>query len=265
MEEQPIEIQFTLENVVNVFLDHLKETTDCVTHIYHSIQEADIDLNKPMPTDSFPIAIINQKPTLTLNEQKLASFEWVITKAFEDFINGLTKSLKEANKIIRTLKLSEKPKYSMTRDEIECELNKINAEIEDLHFPALIKFIENYIGHPLPFSSEIISINQIRNCLVHRGGIVSDKDLKNNNELELKWISLKWYTKINEVSTEITYDLRKNEIAVNNIEYMVIDNKKSFELGQKISIDINEFNGIAYTCSEFANYLYSSMPKPNNA
>lgn len=164
-----------------------------------------------MPTDSFPLSINNQKPALTINEQKIASFEWVIRKAFEDFINGLTKSLKEANKIIKTLILSEKPKYSMTKEEIENGLRKINAEIESLHFPKLIEFIENYIGHPLPFREEIISINQIRNCLVHRDGLVSVKDVNNNNELELKWISLKWYTKINEVSTEITYDLRKME------------------------------------------------------
>lgn len=177
----------------------------------------------------------------------------------------MTKSLKEANRIIKTLILSEKPKYSMTKEEIENELRKINAEIESLHFPKLIEFFENYLGHPLPYREEVISINQIRNCLVHRDGMVSDKDVKNNNEIELKWISLKWYTKINEVSTEITYDMRKNGITVNNLEYKVIDNKKSFELGQKISIDINEFNGIAYTCSEFAHYLYSSMPKPNNA
>lgn len=265
MKEEPIEIKFTLEDVVNVFLDHLKETTNCVTHIYYSIQEADIDLNKPMPTDSFPLAINNEKPSLTLNEQKVASFEWVIRKAFEDFIIGLTKSLKEANKIIKTLILSEKPKYSMEREEIENELRKVDDEIEGLHFPKLIEFFENYLGHPLPFREEIISINQIRNCLVHRGGLVSNKDVKNNNELELRWISLKWYTKINEVSTEITYDMRKNGITVNNLDYKVVDNKKSFKLGQKISINLNEFNGIAYTCSEFAQYLYSSMPKSSNA
>ena len=58
--------------------------------------------------------------------------------------------------------------------------------------------------------------------------------------------------------------MRKNGITVSNLEYKVIDNRKSFEKGQKISIDINEFNGIAYTCSEFARFLYSSIPFQNN-
>jgi len=135
-----------------------------------------------------------------------------------------------------------------------------------MRFPVLIEFVEKYIGHPLPYREEIISINKIRNRLVHREGLVSDIDIRNksNEELEMKWISLKWYTKINEVLTEITYDLRKEGLNVNNLTYKVVDNKKTFKLGQKITIDINEFNGIAYTCAEFAQYIYSSMPKPGN-
>ena len=264
MKEQPIEIKLALENIVNVFLEHLKETTNCVTHIYHSIEESNIDLSKPLPTESFPLKINNNKPALTIKEQKIVSFEWVVRKAFEDFINGLTMSLKEANKIIETLLLSEKPKYSMTKEEIENELEKINVKIEKLHFPELVKSIEDYLSCSLRFSEEIISINKIRNCLVHRNGVVSDKDVRNNRDLELKWISLKWYTLIENISTEITYDMRKNGITVSNLEYKVIDNRKSFEKGQKISIDINEFNGIAYTCSEFARFLYSSIPFQNN-
>ena len=90
---------------------------------------------------------------------------------------------------------------------------------------------------------------------------LKSKTDKVTEELEMKWISLKWYTKINEVMTEITYDIRKDGITVKDLTYKNIDNKKTFKIGQKIEIDINEFNGVAYTCAEFAKYIYSSMPK----
>ena len=113
--EEPIEVKFIIEDVINVFLDHLKETTDCVTHIYYSIEASDIDIKKPLPSDSFPITVNNRKTPKTINEQKISSFDWAIRKAFEDFINGLTKSLKEANKLLRTILLSQRSKFSMTK------------------------------------------------------------------------------------------------------------------------------------------------------
>jgi len=38
--------------------------------------------------------------------------------------------------------------------------------------------------------------------------------------------------------------------------------EKVFKLGDKISLNINEFNGISYTCATFATGLFPLMPQP---
>ena len=264
MTNEKIEIKFELADVTNKFLLHLKDTTNYITHIYYAIDNSDINIHKPLPTDSFPIAVTDKRPKPNIEEQKQLTLLWTLTKAFEECINGLTKSFKETYKYLNIYALSQEPKYTGTKEEHEAALQKIEGEMENLHFPDFIEKIENLLGMSLPLREEILSINQVRNCLVHRHGTVGEKDIKNapTSDLQLKWISLKFWTKINDQQTEITYDLRKDGLTVKELSYKTIKNVKAFKIGDKISLDINEFNGIAYTCASFANALFPLMPHP---
>lgn len=262
MDNNKMEIKFELAEISNKFLLHLKDTTNFVTHIYYSLEDSNVDLNKPLPTNSIPMKINDNQPMLSINEQKLLTFNWVMAKAFEEFIYGLTKSFKEAYKYLRIYKLSQEPKNSQPKEYYEDELKKIEKEIQDLPFPKFIEKIESIIEQTLPLREEMISINQIRNCLIHRHGVVEEKDVKNSttDELKLKYTSLVFWTNINGELKEITYELRKDGIKAHQISE--VNKEKIFKLGDKVSIDITEFNDIAYTCASFATSLYSLMPIP---
>ena len=264
MEDKKIEIKFELGDVTNKFLSHLKYLTDCITHIYYAINRSDIDIYRPLPIDSFPIMVSDNRIKPTIDEQKHLTLNWTLAWAFEDFIKGLTKSFKETYKYLKIYVLSQEPRYTRTKDDLEKELQKIEIDIEKLHFPDFIKKIEELLNQTLPLREEILSINHVRNCLVHRYGTVGEKDIKNSStgDLQLKWISLKFWANINGQQTEINYDLRKDGIIVNDLSHQTIKNEKTFKLNDKISFDINEFNGIAYTCATFARELFSLMPRP---
>lgn len=45
-----------------------------------------------------------------------------------------------------------------------------------LHFPELIKKVNKSLKEPLKYSKEILSINKVRNCLIHRNGFVHPRD-----------------------------------------------------------------------------------------
>ncbi|MEI6766793.1 MAG: hypothetical protein WCM76_14280 [Bacteroidota bacterium] len=264
MEEEKIEIKVELDEVTNKFLLHLKQVTNCLTHIYNAIDKSDFDIYKLLPTDSFPIVINDKKPKLTINEQKRITLNWILTKAFEDFIIGLTKSFKETYKYLRIYSLSQEPKQTRTRENIQNELQKIEIDNEKFHIPDFIEKIEKLLKQPLPLKEEVLSVNQLRNCLVHRHGTVGEKDIKNSptGDLRLKWISLKFWTAKDGQQNEITHDFRKDGVIVDNLSCETIRNEKIFIIGNKISLDINEFNGIAYTCATFANGLFPLMPRP---
>jgi hypothetical protein len=258
--------ELKIAEITNKFLLHLKETTDCLTHIYNAVNKLDTGIDKPLPTDSFPLVVNDNKPKLTINDQKQITLNWVLTKAFEDFIGGLSISFKETYKCLKIYTISLEPHYTITH-EFKKELKKIETEIEKFSFPDFMENIEKLLQQSLPLKEEILSINKLRNCLVHRNGVVGEKDVKNSltNDLRLKWISIKFWTEKNGQQEEINFMFRKDKVTVNNLSYKPIKNEKIFKVGDKVELDINEFNGIAFTCLSFANNLFPLMPHPGSA
>lgn len=263
MEEEKLEIKIDISIINNKCLLHFKEITECLTHIYYSINTMNESANAPLPTNSLPIIIDNHTIKPTVEEQKKITLNWIMVKAFEELINGLTQSLKETYKYLMIYSLSQLSKYTKTKEEIEAEIKKIYKASEKEHFPALIKKIEEILKYPLFLKEEILTINQVRNCFVHRNGFVSFKDINpSTNDLRLKWNSLKFYTIIDGHKKEITYEYRKDGVIVSNLSMEEIKNEKIFKLNDKILIDLEEFNNISYSCILFIQELYKSMPLP---
>lgn len=262
---EKIKIELQLDDVTNKFLLQIKETTESVARIYQAIEMLEIDIHKPLPTDDFPILIDDKKPKPSIIEQKEITINWVLRKGFEDFTSGIILSFKEAYKNLKIYSFYKEHNGTKTREQIKAELNKINEDREKFHIPNFIEKIGELIELPLPYKEEIISINKIRNCLVHRHGIVSEKDVRDSSDgkLHLKWISLQLYTVVDGKKVVITHEMRKNRMTIYNWGYDRIPNEKVFILGEKISLSINEFNGIAATCAEFARSLFDFMPKQN--
>ena len=261
--DEKIEIQFKLEQVSNKFLIHLKETTDIVSHIYYSIHNSGYAPNQPLPTNSLPLLIDDKKHKLTKVEQKQRSLDWIFKKAFEEFISGLTMSLIEGYRFVKLHALASQNPYPGKKEDLENEMENIDIAASKAHFPELMKHIEQGLGQSLPLRDEINSINKVRNCLVHRHGIVQQKDLydANSDTLTLKWKSIKLYTYKDGQLKELVYETRKDGILIDNMQKEQIDNVRHFKLGDKITIDLNDFNGISFTCADFAKTLFDIMPR----
>jgi hypothetical protein len=266
MKKNKLKVSFDIGEVANKFLLHLKETTDCLTLIYHSLEKLEVNIKNPLPTDDFPIRINDNKSTPTLDEKRQNTLNWVLTKAFEEFINGLIKSFKETYKYLTIYSLSLNQPSNFSQEDYINLIRKTNLEIEKYHFPEFIEKIEKLLNKSLTFKEELLSINQVRNCLVHRHGIVSEKDIKNSStgDLRLKWNSLKFLTTIKGAQKEITFAMRKDGLIINDLSIKTIRKVKIFNLGDKIEIDINDFNGISKTCADFALSLFQLIPQPNN-
>lgn len=264
MTEEIITIKMDLSDVLDKFLIHIKETSDCLTHIYYAINNSEIDKYRPLPTDCFPILIDDKIPKPTIIELRQNTLNWVLRKAFEDFITGLTKSLQEAYKYLRIYTLSQNKSYFKTRKELEDELKIIESEIEKFHFPDFIERIEKLLNKKLPLRKEILSINQIRNCLVHRHGIIGPKDVRysRSKDLRLTWLSLSLWTIQEGKHIELNIESRKKGIIITNILPKTTNHERIFQLGDKISFSINEFNGMEYTCVTFVQELFQLIPRP---
>lgn len=255
MEQEKIELRIKVDEISSVCLLQLKETITAITFIYFSLQDSGFDGNKPLPTDRFPLGIDDKKEKPNAEQQRNATLNWATRKAFEDFIIGLTKSLKKAYKF---LSINEISKKTASKEEFEKALAKVEQEVEKLHFPDMLTRIENMVDKKLPFHEEVISINQIRKCLVHGHGIVREKDLKECGAEHLKLRTQALYSySLGEVGkTEITFERRKDGLQVNGMQMDLQQREKSFGIDEQVVIDINDFNDVAFTCAMFADSLY---------
>ena len=82
----------------------------------------------------------------------------------------------EADILLKTAELAARYSATVHPDLsiLQGELDAISLRAHKLHFPALIEDIEKMLAAALPLKEEILSINQVRNCLVHKNAIVAE-------------------------------------------------------------------------------------------
>lgn len=266
MTHKEIKLNIQISEVSNKCLRLINKTTTNVAFIYNAILNVDTDTFPPLQTDGLPI-IIDDPNEKTLNiSPKEKSLDWLLKKAFEEFILGLTESLIEAHKVVKLKNFSVKTKSQpYTVDQINEEIEKINKRPLDLPFPKLIDEIEAELNNRLNLSDEIKSVNQVRNCLVHDNSIVSDKRIndKENNCLQLKYIELVVYSEKDGKIIEVKLQDKKDGFTTNKIGFETRQRNISFPKGGHVKIDQNLFNCVSYTCIQFVFGLLEAMPKPD--
>jgi hypothetical protein len=117
-ERKKVEIKLDISAVSNKCMIHIQEITNCLTLIHQAINHSNIDIIKLLPTNSLPIHIETLMPKPTIEEQKEIAINWILTKAFEEFVNGLTKGLKEAYRSLKFYEFALKPNDSLSEEDI---------------------------------------------------------------------------------------------------------------------------------------------------
>jgi hypothetical protein len=256
---EKVQVQFDMMEIRNKFLKHASQTINAVKHTYHAVITYQESRIPPLETDSFPYKIDDQNDkniSLPTKEQTLL---WIYKKAFEDFIVGLSEALILTYTQLKLMAISQStsPENTISYEQYEQLLLEVNKEANSLSFPVLIDRIENELGETLPLKDEILSINKVRNCLVHRNGLVSTKDTnaKLDNLLILKYLHVQAKVYIDGKLVELNWEMRKNGFKTNRVELTKIKTNSNFALNERISLDHNQFNDIAFTCSFFTHDL----------
>jgi hypothetical protein len=255
-----IKHQIQLDKIANDCLLHIKDTTTVVTHLYSAIQDFPISKVCPLPTDNLQNLFNSDDEVLVKENQMVISLEWIMKKAFEDFINAIFKSLKEAFKTIKFLEFCLKGEFKESLNRVLTQLDDIEKKADRKHFHNLIEEIEKTIKQELIFKNEIISINKARNCIVHRDSIVKNIDTNNDqkDKLIVQWIALNSYIRVEDSFEKLTFKRREKNVLLKAHEFREESEYSEFKIGESIKFTINDFNGITYSCYKFANQLFKS-------
>lgn len=262
-----MQIDFQINEIMNKLMRQIKLTTDAATFLYHaSINYTPKDFY-PLQTDSLPIVIEDKSFDNSPDAVRQRSIDWIFKKAFEELIIGLTDSLIETYKFTKFLSLSSttKEEHNLTLQEIEVRIKSIKTKPYKMNFPDLVKEIERETKAPLDLKVEIISINNLRNCLVHRNGIVTTLDTKNepDHKLRLHYLDMMTFYEKESEMVEMKWEHKKNRLQTNAIQLAEASKTLEVNEGAHVLLDQNIFNGVAYTCITFSQKLYARIVIPH--
>ena len=225
-----------------------EKLSECTNAVFFGINSLNIDIELPQSLSVDENSIFTHEPVIKMDlEASRINFNsWVLKKGFEDLIAALTELMISFCNII-DLNSKIKDSRSGTLDDFAKVIfgqNEINTK---LHFPILIKKVKGSLKSPLKYNIEILTLNKVRNCLVHRNGVIHETDFNFENGLILKW----WYYDVKLKQGKRLKELKRFDIikpSENNIQITPVLKTKFFKRGERIAFDFQEFNELSHFC-----------------
>lgn len=204
--------------------------------------------------------------TLTTEERRLDFQNWILAKGFHDLARGVRETLEEAYLYVGILQKHARSVVAL--DVINSTISSLRYDAGNKRFPQLLKFINNKLKEPLSFDEEFMSLQKVRNCLEHRGGIVGEQDIdKQTGVLSLKFPRMKIYyvrggDEIEIPSGEIsdTHEIHKDIDKERSIFVKRVVQERDYQLGEPVQIGGRDFFEIALACQMFASDLATKLP-----
>jgi hypothetical protein len=181
--------------------------------------------------------------------------EWVLSNGFRDTIENLGTFLESAHRVLSCWELVGKQRDGIDITVADWNEVKVGRGFNRLGLPKRLKHIKEQ--HAILFDetlrSHVLSINKARNCLFHRDGIVSDKDITTDNALEVQWRRMVILVQNEDGEKELVRGEvieGGSQIAIRNE-----DKTKSFVLGSKMEFTVQEFSDICWCLFLFGEEL----------
>jgi hypothetical protein len=258
-EKFKLTITFNPDGVIHPVLKLMKECSETILFGL-KLCEATETLPKELTSEDMFMKIQFGEPDNNIENQKLKYKDWLITKGFEDLIKGINLSLIEALFFVSVFHSKNKNEL-VNFKEIEGKLTRIRAMANKKPLPILLSKITPHLLVPLLYEKEILTMNRVRRCLVHRNGVVSKEDI---NDTEMHVLRLHWLRlKIIYEDKGKAIELKREDITKENImTYLKIEPMdQTFNLGEKISFNYRQFNEFLTTGYWFAMDLAKKLPR----
>ena len=197
----------------------------------------------------------NQK--LSYDKAKTKFQEWCLRNGFRDSVETISVFLEECHLACSLLDARENCQIKIE------DYNQIVSEkqkrFHKMNFPTKIEFLRKKFSVSSSLEEHVLSLNKVRNCLVHRSGIVNQQNTNSDNELIAKFREIQFLV----LSPDRTDErIITGPTTMNEGEHLVTRNQdyeKHFGLGQKIDFTPLEHFRTVSTFFVFGKEIYNSI------
>ncbi len=202
------------------------------------------------------------------DERRETYQNWVLSKGFQDLARGIRETLEEA---VFYLAMVKKEPGMTTWGQVEADMAAIRAGAARLQFPQLLSDVNSGLVEPMAFDAEFASLQKVRNCLEHRGGRVSQRDVDPaTGTLMLSFPRLRAFYMRGKQEIEVVpgeaIDTHDPENSFGEGEEVPIYmntrvmRSREYALGEPVIITASDFFEIAMACQLFASDVAAKLP-----
>lgn len=199
-------------------------------------------------------------PIDEITKMKKEFKDWIISNGFQEFLCSFEVFLDNIHFVYLNVLTSKK----MTTQQEAAEQHK------SFKMKVVIKkltTLQNKLSFHSKFFDHIKTINIVRNCLVHRRGIVEKKDLNDDSFLRLSWTGMEAYIQKSDNSkiflfppNKCSSEEKKAEKG-EQIKIHFIENVKRFSLRESIKLNEIEISEILMMMSDATNEIIKQVIK----
>ncbi len=250
------ELSFQVSDIYNRCALKISEAYRATTFLFHAIDGYPQDEFVPMLIDSMPITYSDPVEGDKIPKTKVR--QWVYRNCFSNFLAGAAESLIASRLLLEIQKLvKESNNVIHDKAHLDEKLDKLEKKSRELPIPELFKQVKNGLGiEILSFEKEILSINNVRNCIVHHDALVLQKYVESGDVgLELHYVENVAEIQVGNEWVLLTKEVKGKQIQTTALGMQNVSKKVNFPLGSMIELNPELINAVAYTCSLFADYL----------
>lgn len=173
---------------------------------------------------------------------------WLLANGLRAVVEALGLFLDDIHRFLAAMTLFEGRgrNVTITAGELQRAMDQEPKRFHKRGFPAKLEHVESTYGVALDSAlvPMVRSVNAARNCLVHRGGIVSDKDLGESGKLVVRWRRLAIF--VTGEGGERRLDPPMALEAGAQVAARNEDVEKVFGRGERLEFSAEEFSGICW-------------------
>jgi hypothetical protein len=235
------------------------QSQEVVDLYFAALEKADLS-KRPDPTESLTLRHIITGPDIDAIERRRRHENWILAKAFQDLLRGVRESLETAYLVLQIVWKPHRVKSGSTLAEFIAPFKKRAA---DLNFPDLLAQVNAKLSSPLNFADAYRSLQNARNCLEHRNGVVGERDIDGTGLMQLSfpYVRIFYERRGQEVDIEVGVPVNAEDGKPEVELLMRIElRERSFKLYDRLEITPSDFNAIAFAAYYFGTELAAKLP-----
>ena len=243
------ELQRAIQRIIYLVSGALNSTSQ-IEDTQLKLPEIDIEVNFDSSLECSPKELSTQLKN------------WILQNGFRDGVESLSTFLESIHNTCSALSMIQKQNSEQVLTDKNWE-NLMGADRKKFHklgFPDKLDHLRDLHGITVDsrMRRHILSANTARNCLVHRNGILTEKDSENGCLL-VSWRRVKFLLVDEDGERDLLIGVVNEKEA--KVVLTTIDEEKIFNIGDSISFSPQEFQYIASSMFLFSNELMKSLIK----